>query len=105
MERPALLALQAQTGVLHPFAPCLTRDFEPTMFRQHFRCQRRSEILILFLDQRHGVVAIGVMDLIIRRLAARLVLDPGTAFGALRLEQPKHLSSVHAQQVRGVLDT
>ena len=75
------------------------------MFRQHLGRQCRSEILILFFDQGYGIVALGVMDLVVRCLAARLVPDPGTAFGAVRLEQPKHLSSGHVQQIRAVLDT
>jgi hypothetical protein len=55
------------------------------VFRQHLGRQCRSEILILFFDQGHGIVALGVMNLVVRRLAARPILDPGAAFGAVSL--------------------
>jgi hypothetical protein len=73
-------------------------------FRQHFRCQGWSEIFILFFDQGHSIVALGFLNLVVWWFATRIMPNRSSPFGAVRLQQTKHLSLGHIQHVRTILD-
>ena len=75
MEHATLFARQPDAIFLHPLAHRLSRHFEPVMLCQHLRRQGRTEIRVVLFDQAQSIVALGMMDAIVRRLAARLVPD------------------------------
>ena len=63
------------------------------MFRQHLRCQRPAKILVVLVNQSQSVIALCLVDLVVRSLAARTVADRWRAFSSISLQQSEHLVS------------
>lgn len=100
VKRAALLAGQPYPGVLHPLAQRLTGHLQPMFFAQLLCRQRRTEIGVVFLDQRHGKSSNRRIDPVVRSPAARLVPDRRRALGPEPLQQPMNLPPTQSQQVR-----
>ena len=45
------------------------------VFRQHLSRKSRTEILIVLFDQGYGIVALGIVDLVVPGFTTRLVAD------------------------------